>query len=615
MQSFQDVKEHLRRSIDLVDLVSEHVSLKRAGRNLKGLCPFHKEKTPSFNVLPERQIFKCFGCQAGGDIFTNDQLIEHVDFAEALRVLADRAGVELKPRRTVAGEAPTIGRADIARANEWAAKWFRAQLLGDTGVEVRAYLTRRRISQDSCERFQIGLAPHDGRLQEAARLAGLSNELLLAADLVRAGDHGGTYETFRERLMFPIRDAGNRCVGFGGRALGDSPAKYLNTARNDLFDKSRCLFGLPLARDAIHQHGQVVVVEGYTDCIACHQHGFANTVATLGTSATEEHMRTLRRYVDSVILLFDSDAAGEAAAERALAVALQQNLTVRIAQVPEGQDPADCLQDTGPEQFGALLNSAVDALGFMWDRTLARFTDPGGGSGRRRAVVEFVNLVGELSRFGTVDAIQRGVVIHQVARLLALPAQEVSGLFARRPARRGPPSASGPAAHADAGPAHTGAGPGQLALVNILEILVCEPDLLGHVSDVLRAERFENTAYRHIAEVFLHLAERPGDFDVSELIAALESPDEARLVTDMVFRGEQRGNLSATLAALKEQVRLLETVQRSRAASEKVRQHATASTGGSSDDEIDAYLADVGEGCSLDHFAGQVHRGAPRHST
>ena len=607
LQSFQDVKEHIRQSIDLVDLVSEHVSLKRAGRNLKGLCPFHKEKTPSFNVLPDRQIFKCFGCQAGGDIFKFVQLTEHVDFSEALRILADRAGVELKPRRTDAGATPPVGRADIARANEWAAKWFRAQLLGDAGVQARAYVENRHISPEASERFQIGLAPRDERLQEAARRAGLSNELLLAADLVRAGDHGGAYETFRERLIFPIRDAGNRCVGFGGRDLGDSHAKYLNTARNDLFDKSRCLFGLPLARDAIRQCGQAVVVEGYTDCIACHQHGFANTVATLGTSATEEHMRTLRRHVDTAVLLFDSDAAGEAAAERALAVALQQNLTVLIAQVPEGKDPADYLQTSGPDEFRELLNSAVDALGFMWDRTLARFADPGGGSNRRRAVDEFVNLVGELGRFGVVDAIQRGVIIHQVARLLALPAQEVAGLFSRRPARRGPPSANRPSGTADAE---------QLALVSILEILVCEPCLLADVSEALRPDRFEDPAYRHIAEVFLDLADRLGDFEVSELIAALESPDEARLVTDMVFRGDQRGNHAATLDALRERIESVETIRRSRAASEKVKQEGTTGARGPSDDKVNSYLAAVGEGCSLHHFAGQVHRErTPRHST
>jgi len=615
LHSFQDVKEQIRRSVDLVDVVSERVSLKRAGRNLKGLCPFHKEKTPSFNVLPDRQIFKCFGCHVGGDVFKFVQLSENVDFAEAVRILADRAGIESKPRPSDARGTSPVGRADIARANDWAAKWFRARLLGDAGAEARAYLAKRRVSQEVCERFEIGLAPDDGRLQEEARRAGLSNQLLLAADLARASDHGdGTYDTFRNRLMFPIRNAGNRCIGFGGRTLGDSPAKYLNTSRNELFDKGRCLFGLPLARDEIHRRGQVLVVEGYTDCIACHQHGFANTVATLGTAATEDHMRALRRYVDTAVLMFDSDSAGEAAVERALAVALQQNLTVRIAQVPKGKDPAGYLQVAGPEEFDNLLNSAVDALGFMWDRTLARFQDARGGSDRRQAVVEFVNLVGELSRFGAVDAIQRGVIIHQIAGLLALPAQEVCGLFARQPERRSASSTKQPSGRRAgiAGVANTE----QSVLVSMLEILVCEPGLLGDVSaELFRPERFTDPGYRHVAEVLLRTAGRLGEFGVSELLAEIESQTEAGLVTDMIVRGTERGNLSVTLVDLEDRLQHLETIQHGRAASEKVKQFVASGDEHPADEKENAYLAAVHKGCSLPHFAGESHRGEVSQAT
>lgn len=607
LHSFQDVKEQIRRNVDLVDLVSECVSLKRAGRNLKGLCPFHKEKTPSFNVLPDRQIFKCFGCHVGGDIFKFVQLRENVGFAEAVRILADRIGLELKPRSRGAGEAPSVGRSDIARANAWAATWFRRQLLGDAGSQTRTYLESRRVAPEVAERFQIGLAPRDGVLQEAARGAGLNAQLLLAADLIRTGDRGDAYATFRERLIFPIRDASNRCIGFGGRALGDSPAKYLNTAQNELFDKSRCLFGLPLARDEIRQRGQVIVVEGYTDCIACHQHGYANTVATLGTAATDEHMRTLRRYVDVAILLFDSDAAGKAAAERALAVGLQHNLTIKIAQVPEGKDPAEYLLRSGPGEFGDLLNSAVDALRFMWERTLSRFTESGGGSSRRQAVVDFVNLVSESSRFGAVDAIQKGVIIHQVARLLALPAEEVAGLFARRPARRHSPAANRSASGAEGSPVSAGAD--QLVLGDMLEVLVCEPGLLEEVSGVFRAERFRDPAYRHVAEVLLQMAEQGDEFAASDLIAALESPVEARLVADMVFHRENRDDSLAMLADLSSRLQHLDTVRRSRAASEKLKQYRPTDADGSTDDTLDAELAAVHEGCSLHRFAGQLSEG------
>ncbi|MCP4591703.1 MAG: DNA primase [bacterium] len=602
MHSFQDVKEQIRRSVDLVDLVSEHVSLRRAGRNLKGLCPFHKEKTPSFNVLPDRQIFKCFGCGVGGDLFKFVQLTENVEFVDALRILADRVGVELAPPRPSAPGETTVGRADLLRVNEWATRWFREQLLGAVGGEARAYLERRGVSAEISERFQIGLAPGSGELQVAARRAGLSQELLTATDLVRAGDHGGVYETFRDRLMFPIRDASNRCIGFGGRTLCDAPAKYLNTASNELFDKGRCLYGLPLARAAITERSEVIVVEGYTDCIACHQHGFAHAVATLGTAATEEHMRALRRYTDSAVLLFDSDAAGQAAAERALAVGLQQNLTVRIAQIPEGGDPADYLQSTGPGEFTELLKSASEALGFMWERTRARFNGPEGGSARRQPVVEFIDLVAELSRFGAVDAIQRGIIIHQVARLLVLPAEEVSALITQR-ARRlrtGAQRASQPEEAVVQPPALDAR---QRVLVSMLEVLIGEPGLFGSVAEVFRPAQFADPTYRHIAEVFVEMAGRYGEFDVAELLSALESPTEAQWVTDMVLRSAAYDDPGATLVELHVRWEQFDGVQRGRDAADKVRKPPSGGGQDITEEEVDACLAAVQQSCSQHHFS------------
>ena len=605
LHNYDDAKEQIRHGVDLVDLVSEHVSLKRAGRNLKGLCPFHKEKTPSFNVLPERQIFKCFGCQAGGDVFKFVQLIEGVEFSEAVRLLADRIGLELKPRLVSASGPPPLGRADIARANEWAAKWFRSQLLSDVGMSARAYVGDRRIGDEICERFEVGLAPAAVSLQQAAYQAGISPQLLAAADLIRDGDSGGTYDTFRDRLIFPIRDAGKRCVGFGGRTLGDSPAKYLNTGATPLFDKSRCLYGLQAARQEITSRGAAVLVEGYTDCIACHQHGFAHTVATLGTAATEEHMRTLRRYTDTAILLFDPDAAGQAAAERALAVALQQNLAVKIARLPEGMDPADYLQVTGPEEFDRLLNSAVDALVFMWNRTEERFRGSGGSSNRRQAVLEFVTLVGDLGRFGAVDAIQRGVIIHQVAELLTLPAEEVAGLLRARTARSAATSVPSPGMGRSVSVAARGGDAEQLILGDMLEILVCEPGLYGEVADVFVASALLDPTRRQIAEVVITLAGRFGEFDTAELIAGLESPDESRVVTDMIVRGAQREGLAEHLADLKTRLRTLGVVRDGRAASEEVRRRAAAHDAA----ELDANLMAIQQGCAKSTFGGAAHRG------
>ena len=599
LQSYRDVKEQIRRSVDLVDLVSEHVSLKRAGRSFKGLCPFHRENTPSFNVWPDHQIFKCFGCSATGDVFTFVEKREGVGFVEALRILADRIGLRLETRPKGPKDGPEIGRADIARANEWAAQWFRRELLSERGAAARAYVSRRGISSEAAEQFQIGAALPDARLVDAAGRAGFSIPLLLAADLVRAGDHGGVYETFRDRLIFPIRDASRRCLGFGGRTLIDAPAKYLNTAQTELFDKGRCLFGLDHARTEIGRRGEVVLVEGYTDCIACHQQGFRHVIATLGTAATDDHMAALRRYADNVILFFDSDPAGDAAAERAAAVAMRHNLRVRLAKVPEGKDPAEFLETSGAQAFAVLLNSAVDALGFLWDRTLARFQNQSGGQDRARAVGEFVHLVGELSRFGAVDAIQRGLIINQVARLLGLPVGEVSGMFVAPPRRADArPITDGAGAKRVPARAEPSADHEQLALTELFGVLLCRPALYPQVGDIFRPDRFQDAELRALAESFLGLAST-GNVEFSALLASTDSPEAVSRLTSLMLSASDRGSHEEAVLALRRRLALLDGERAGRAASAALR---SAGGGGPwSNAEVDSHLVALQEGYARRH--------------
>ncbi|MHC4065854.1 MAG: DNA primase, partial [Planctomycetota bacterium] len=400
MREFDAIKEQIRQRVDLVELVSAHVTLTRSGRTFRGLCPFHKEKTPSFHVIPDKMIFHCFGCKAGGDVFKFVQLREGISFGEALRILADQAGIPIRERRSGGSAGPD--RAELARVNAWAAGLYRQELLDPgRGQTARRYLAQRGLSEEVTERFGLGLATGgESGLEQAAKLAGISGQLLQAAGLVRTGDRGRTYDTFRDRLIFPIRDATKRVIGFGGRTLVEHQAKYLNTAQNELFDKGRTLYGVDLARPHIAASARAIVVEGYTDCIAGHQWGFGATVATLGTAMTEGHMDLLRRYGDQIVLVFDSDEAGNAAAQRALPVALRHGLSVRLAFVPHGKDPSDFLQASGAEAFATLLNSAVEALRFMWERTRARYNAESGDSGRRAALREFVDLVSNLARFG-----------------------------------------------------------------------------------------------------------------------------------------------------------------------------------------------------------------------
>ncbi len=581
LHDFNAIKERLRHAVSLVDLVGEQVALKRAGRDLSGLCPFHQEKTPSFYVSPSKGIFKCFGCGAGGDIFTFVQLRERVEFREAMRILADRAGIELP---TVRASAPTgePSRADLAKVNAWAADFYRRQLLDDRcGAAARAYVSRRGINTDSCERFGMGVALSDGgQLLRAGRSAGISSTMLQAAGLIKAGDGGNLYDTFRDRLMFPIRDTMGRVVGFGGRALDDNPAKYLNTPQTSLFDKSRTVYGLDLARQAISATGRAVVVEGYIDCIAAHQAGVHETVATMGTALTELHADALRHYCGRLVLVFDSDAAGARAVDRAIVATVKYGLDVRIARVGEGKDPADFLQVRSIQEFSDLLNSGEDALGFKWRQVRAQAAGGANARDRHAAIWEFVRLVAGHCRSGAIDPIQRGLIVNQVAGLLALRPEVVQRQFeeviqAGASAHRG--SAGGQIAPAAAAQPSV-RRPEETALRTALALVLREPGLWPRVRHVFDLDLIEDGRLRRVAQQTADLAERLGEFALTEVLAALEDPAEAGLVTDLAALTDERVVVDAS-ATMADVVRRLEKLAADREARSATRAGRASTSG------------------------------------
>jgi DNA primase len=554
LHEFDDIKERLRQAVDLVDLVGERVALKRAGRDLGGLCPFHQEKTPSFYVSPSKGIFKCFGCGAGGDIFTFVQLSEKVDFREAMRILADRAGIEMRTQRP-AGSPAAISRSELARVNAWAADFYRRQYMDERkGAAARDYVAGRGISTEVAERFGLGLALGDGSpLMRAAKAAGIDARLLAAAGLTKEADGREPYDTFRNRLLFPIRDTMGRYVGFGGRALDDSPAKYLNTAQTALFDKGRCLFGLDLARPVIEASGRAVLVEGYFDCAAAHQAGVREAVATMGTAMTEQHADVLRRYCGRLVLVFDSDAAGVRAADRAVAVTVKYGLDVRIARVVAGKDPAEFLQTHSPEEFIGLLNSAEDALGFKWRQVL---THSGGGGNirdRRSAVVEYVRFIAGHCRAGSIDLIQRGLIIGEVAKLLGLRPEEVQrqfddiGVSAQPGQRTAAPTERITATATVILPASAE----EAVIRTAIALLLSEPGLWPQLKSVFDVELIEDETLRGVAVRTIALAERVGEFALSELVADLENPNDAALATTLALSVEREGvDVAGTMAGV-----------------------------------------------------------------
>ncbi len=592
MRDFELKKRQILDRVDILDVVSEQVTLKRSGQRWVGLCPFHAEKTPSFTVQPDRGSFKCFGCGKGGDVFSFVQFRENVSFMEAMRILADRAGVDLGD--VPQGESAGPGRADLARINTWAAGFFRAKLLDPSiGRSTREYLKIRQISEKTAEQFGLGLATEGTPgLREAATRAGIDSSLLLAADLIRRSDDGRLYDTFRNRLMFPIRDTSNRVVGFGGRTLGDDRAKYLNTRQNALFDKGRNLYGVDLARNTIAQRRRVVVVEGYTDCLAAHQAGFAETVATLGTALTESQVDLLRRYCDEVILLFDSDQAGEAAADRAIRVALPRCVAVRLARIPDGKDPSDFLSRASPEAFSDLLNRAVEALEFKWLQTEQRFRGDATDASRREAILDFLRVVAEAAYTRAVDAIQRGLLVNQVAHLLRMDRNEVDRLMVGlRPRRM--QGAAPPRGGAGQAPRPVPPDAEQAAWTRVLEVLLNKPGVLEAPECLPDVSRIVNDRDRRTAAVVRELMQHPGGFRIADVLARFQDPADVARVMELAERGAKRGNYEDTIRAALEQIR--RSLQNDEVEQSK-RRYFAAQTAGEATEIARDQFASFGEG-------------------
>src|SRR5256886_523699 len=326
-----DIKEEIRQRVDLVELASAHVSLKKAGRHYKGLCPFHQEKTPSFHIDRERGLWHCFGCGEGGDIFDFVMRISSLSFTEAAETLARRAGVRLERSPEEVQQATERDR--LYRALEAAVGFFREQLLHpEWGRVAREYLQRRGVDANAAERFRLGYAtPNWDDLSTALGTKGFPAALLSGGGLVHPRSTGdGYYDMFRHRLIFPILDLQDRPVAFGGRALDETSPKYLNSRETAVFVKGRTLYALNWAREAIRQHDEVVVVEGNMDAVTCHQFGITNAVASLGTALTPEQVLALKRFASRAVLVYDADAAGQAAMERAMTLFEEADLPVRV---------------------------------------------------------------------------------------------------------------------------------------------------------------------------------------------------------------------------------------------------------------------------------------------
>lgn len=370
------VLDQVRHANDIVDVIGSYLpNLKRTGSTFKTLCPFHKEKTPSFNVNPNMQLFKCFGCGVGGDVFKFVMLWDRLEFREAVELLAKRANIPLEfGSDRDRGAAPQ--KAQFYKLHDEVADFFHRQLMKEPAAQIaRDYLKKRKVTMEAAREFMLGYAPDawDATLQWGATRKH-PPQLLALAGLVIEREGGGYYDRFRGRLMFPIRDEQARVIGFSGRVLAgdEKQAKYVNSPESPIFTKGRVLYGLDKTKRALVDAKQAIVCEGQLDLIACYTSGVQNIVASQGTAFTDDHGRILRRYVDEVVLCFDSDAAGQGAAVKSVDPLLAAGLVVRVTTMPAGHDPDSLVREEGPEKLRAVIAAARPFFDFYLDHLCAR---------------------------------------------------------------------------------------------------------------------------------------------------------------------------------------------------------------------------------------------------
>ena len=412
---FDDSKiEEIKSRVDIVELASEYVTLKKAGRNYLGLCPFHQEKTPSFTVNREKQIFYCFGCGEGGNVITLLMKIANKSFPEAIKHLAEKTGVIL-PVRTFGreGHEKDSLHDEIVNLNLRAAQQFSRNLTSPAGKIARDYLLKRAVADETIKQFRLGYVPDTWRsLTDYIEGSGLSLKLAEQAGLVIAGKEWGFYDRFRGRLIFPIENVFGEIVAFGGRILGEGDPKYLNSPESPVYIKGKNLYGLQKAKEAIRQSGFCLIVEGYFDAISLWNAGVHNVVATLGTALTRDHLELLRRYTQDVVALFDPDTAGRKALDRSLELFLGANMRARALILPEGCDPDDYVKKYGKDKIEELIAIAPSISDYYIDNVLGDSKTFEESRDLVKTAMEFVNKIN--------DEIEKSLFIKRIAEKLGI---------------------------------------------------------------------------------------------------------------------------------------------------------------------------------------------------
>jgi DNA primase len=517
----EEIIADILRRTNIVDVIGEHLPLRKMGSGYQGLCPFHTDSKPSFNVNAARQFFHCFGCGAGGNAYHFLMRMHQMTFPEAVRLLAARSGIDL-PERTLTPEErrKSAEREELLEINEKAAEFFRNSLTGPEGREARAYLENRGIPAAMQEAFGLGFAPA-GWEGLVGHLRSFSVPLPKAdhAGLVIRRKEGGYYDRFRGRTIFPIHDEAGRVVGFGGRSLGDDLPKYINSPDSPIFAKRRNVYGLHKAKGAIREMDEVVVVEGYTDLLALHQFGVCHSVATLGTALTADHLRILRRFSSNVIHLFDSDEAGERATVRAVDLCLDAGVWGRVLRFPKGHDPDSYVREVGGEALGKELKKSSPLLDYWIGKTISQ-GDVSRLDSKLQMLEEILPKIRKLRHQVAVDH-----YVSLIAESLRISEERIREML--RTGVRKAKKSSEESAPDDAHQAE------RLLLLSVLK----DPSLAKCLQmDVL--ERFQNPAARALGDHIARCAET-GEFELRCLEARVQEPEMAEALASLLTRLEE----------------------------------------------------------------------------
>ena len=513
MRYSDDIIEEVRMKNDIVDVVSQYVRLTRKGSSYMGLCPFHNEKSPSFSVSPSKQMYHCFGCGAGGDVFHFIQEYDNATFVEALEKLADRAGVVL-PKIEYSKEAKEKAekRQLLLDINKTAAQYFYYQLRRESGRQAWEYLTGRGLSEETIRNFGLGYSDkYSNDLYKYMKSKNYSDELLRESGLFNVDEKNGMYDKFWNRVIFPIMDVNSRVIGFGGRVMGDGKPKYLNSPETPIFDKGRNLYGLHAARSS--RRNFLILCEGYMDVISMHQAGFTNAVASLGTALTSGHASLLKRFTKEVLLLYDSDDAGIRAALRAIPILREAGVTARVVNLLPHKDPDEFIGALGAEAFEERLKNAEDSFLFRV-RIAQREVDmsiPQGQNGFFDRVSSFLL---ELS-----DELERNLYIENIAREYArygITSQDLRKRVNKK-AMQGTPAENRPVPKPVQEKIRNHEPKAGQAQRLMLTWLVSSPEIFKEVEKYIQPEDFVIPLYRQVAEL-IYEQHRKGDINPARIL-------------------------------------------------------------------------------------------------